>query len=430
MVARRHNQLTAPQVRSKTLEPGMYSDGSGLFMHVGVHGGRSWIFRFSLGGKVRDMGLGHVQDWPLADARELAAAARRLVSQGIDPIEERKQRIAAARPVEKIPTFREAAERYIADHSDSWKSAKHLKQWSSSLETYAYPVIGRLPVDMITVTHVEKILKPEWESKTVTLVRVRDRIERILSAAEARGWRSGANPARWKGGLEVLLSAPAVAAKMSRKARGNAEHEPALPWQQLPEFFVALRAYSGRNGRLTADAVEFGCLTASRPAMVLGATMQEFDLQARLWSIADREGVKKGTRHLVPLSDRAVEIVEARIAALDVVGPRTKLFAITAGAIRQGVLATLAYKDDEGRPITMHGTARSSFADWAAENGYGNDPQLIEYALAHKLPSGSTEAAYRRMTRVEERRTLMQKYALYCSGVATGADVIPIGRRA
>jgi hypothetical protein len=264
--------LTARQVATMTA-PGMHAAGGapGLYLQVTAGAGRSWVFRYQIAGKRRDMGLGPLDAVSLAEARHRAQEARKLVLGSNDPIESRRQeRAAAALDAAKTMTFRECADRYIAAHQPAWRNPKHAAQWGSTLESYAYPVIGALPVQAIDVGLVMRVLEPIWATKPETASRVRGRIESILDYAAARGWRQGENPARWRGHLDKLLPRAAKAKRAVRQATGREEHHAALPYDEIAAFVATLRRQPG----MAARALEFAILTAARTgeASVPGGT--------------------------------------------------------------------------------------------------------------------------------------------------------------
>jgi integrase len=423
-MARTVNRLSALAVSRET-RPGMYPDGAGLYLQVrpvqraGAEDQgrvtRSWIFRFTLGGRTRDMGLGSARDVSLAEARTKALEARKLKAAGIDPVavkasEAAKIRADAARQV----TFKEAAEAYVKAHQSGWRNAKHAAQWLNTLKAYAFPKIGSLPVQAIDSGHVVKVLEPIWDKKTETATRVRGRIERILDWAAARGYRQGENPARWRGHLQSLLAAPSKLQKV--------EHHPALPYAEIGAFYEKLRAETG----LAADALRLLILTATRTSEVIGARWPEFDLDAVTWTIP-AERIKAGREHRIPLTAPAVKLLRslARLrgddAKTDFVFPGRGKKHLSNGAI-------LALLDRMGRgDITAHGF-RSTFRDWAAEcTNFARE--VAEMALAHVIPD-KTEAAYRRGDLFEKRRRLMDAWAGYVSTPQRGTNAaVPIRRK-
>lgn len=404
------NALTPLAV--KNAKPGRHADGGGLHLLVKESGARSWVYRYMLKGKSRDIGLGAAagpDQVSLAAARDAAAALRLKVKAGVDPLQERQQMAAEALAAAQAAhlagiTFRAVAESYIAANEGSWRNAKHRQQWRNTLATYVYPVMGDLPVSQIATAHVLNILEPIWNAKPETASRVRGRIETVLDAAKARGYREGENPARWRGHIAQILPV------RSRLTRG---HHKAMPYEAIPAFVAALR---GRKAT-AALALEFAILTAARTSEVLGATWSEVDLDKAIWTIPAAR-MKAGKEHRIPLSPRAVEILEA-MKPLD----KGWLFPADKG----GKLSTMAMsmllrrmKQD----CTVHGF-RSGFRDWAAEcTGYAHE--ICEMALAHVI-GNKAEAAYRRGDLFEKRKRLMADWAAYCATEGTlGAKVTPI----
>jgi integrase len=408
-MARKAKSLDALTV-SRLKVPGLHAVGGidGLYLQVSASGSRSWILRYSIAGKRRDMGLGSFPEVSLAEAREQAQKARSKVREGTDPILERKRlKSALIAEYASSTTFAEAARSYIAAHESAWKNSKHAAQWTNTLETYAYPVIGDVWVKDVTVAHIMKILEPIWTTKNETAMRLRGRIESVLDAAKVRGQREGENPARWKGHLENLL------ANISRKAR--TKHHPALPYEQIPVFMSELRAMEG----VSARALEFLIFTVARSGEVRGAAPKELNMNKAEWVIpAERMKAKK--EHHVPLSSHAVALVEKQTTDKE----GTYLFPGRNGMLSDmsltAVLRRMGYKD-----LTVHGF-RSTFRDWAAERT--NYPrEVCEHALAHQLKD-KAEAAYQRGTLFEKRRNLMNDWAKYCDSPAVKGEVIPINK--
>jgi integrase len=292
-------RLTALKV-AKVKKPGMYADGAGLYLQVTGDGdskvAKSWIYRFTLRGRSREMGLGSLSLFGLAEARAKAAQCRRLTYEGIDPIESRRaQRAQAVLEAATSLTFQDCTEQYISAHRAGWRNAKHAAQWSATLKTYAEPVIGILPVQNIDTALVMKILEPLWSKKPETASRLRGRIEAVLDWAAVRGYRERENPARWRGHLDKLLPARAKVRKI--------KHHAALPYDELPAFMAVLRSQEG----IAARALEFLVLTAARTGEVIGA--QPAEIKDKVWTVtADR--MKGGKEHRVPLSTPALTIVE------------------------------------------------------------------------------------------------------------------------
>ena len=404
------NALTPMAV--KNAKPGRHADGAGLNLLVKEGGARSWVYRFMLRGKSGDMGLGPAAGTDavtLAEARDAAAALRVKVKAGVNPLEQRQREAAEAMAAAQAATvagitFKAVAEAYIAANEGNWRNAKHRYQWSATLATYVYPVIGDTPVAAISTAHVLSILEPIWKSKAETAGRIRGRIETVLDAAKARGYREGENPARWRGHIAQILPA------RSRLTRG---HHKAMPYGAIPELVGKLHDRQA----IAALALEFTILTAARTGETIGATWDEVDLDKALWTVPAMR-MKAGKEHRVPLSPRAVEIVKT----MQALGSGW-LFPATGG----GKLSNMAMNMLLRRmkvDVTVHGF-RSGFRDWAAEcTGYAHE--VAEMALAHAI-SNQVERAYRRGDLIEKRRRLMDDWAAYCSsGAAAATNVTPI----
>lgn len=398
-MARTLNRLADTQVKSKKLAPGLHHDGGGLYLQVTPGKSKSWFFRYKRNGKARDMGLGSLATVGLAEARQKAQDARELHAKGKDPIEE-KAAVAAQeaqqRAVEaaQAVTFRQAAEELIESNEAGWKNAKHRQQWRNTLETYAYPVLGNVAVAEVDTDLVLQVLRPIWTIKTETASRVRGRIERVLSAAKVNGYRSGDNPAVWRGHLAELLP------KRSKVQR--VRHHPALPWKQVPAFMARLRARDG----ITPRALEFTILTAVRTNETIGATFDEFDLPNKIWIIPPGR-MKADAEHRVPLCDRAVEIVKdmQRHALNEFVFPGMKRGRPLSG------MAMLMLLRDLHAGITTHGF-RSSFRDWAGETTR-HPSDVCEAALGH-IRERKVHGAYQRGDLFAKRRKLMNDWARFC----------------
>ena len=388
---------------------GMIGDGKGLWLRVAPGGSKSWIFRFMIAGRGREMGLGSVDDITLAEARELARECRKLCRQGTDPIEARRAQRAAARlETAQTMTFEECASAYVAAHQTGWKNEKHAKQWPQTLKAFVFPVLGSLPVQAVDVALVMRAVEPIWTQKPETAGRVRGRIEAVLDWATARGYRQGENPARWRGHLENLLP--------NKTKLRRVEHLAALPYTEIADFMTKLR----QRGGIYARALEFMILTAARTSEVREATWYEIDLAEKHWTIS-AERMKADREHRVPLSERAIEIL-GEMGAL-----RQGRFAFSgsrAGRPLSHMAMLRVLQGDMGRnDLTVHGF-RSSFRDWSAE--CTNFPrEVCEAALAHAVKS-KVEAAYRRGDLFEKRRQLMAAWARYCAAPAGGAKVVPL----
>lgn len=377
-------------------EPGYYGDGAGLWLQVSSTGTKSWIFRFQLAGKRREMGLGPIYTVDLAIARLRARECREMLLQGKDPIAERRaSRITERLRQSRQISFDQCSSSYIDAHRRSWKSAKHAAQWESTLAMYASPIIGELPVADVDTDLVVKVLAPIWGNRTETATRLRGRIENILDWATVSGYREGENPARWRGHLENLLANPNKIAPV--------KNHPALPWPRMPEFIRELRTREG----VSARATEFAILTACRSGEVRGARWEELDLVAKLWTIP-AERMKLGKEHRVPLSSSAIALLEALPRSSCNVFPGRDKGAELSDMSLTAVLRRMGRGD-----ITIHGF-RSTFRDWCAEApGNSFSREVCEHALAHSLPD-RVEAAYRRGDLVEKRVVLMQAWAEYC----------------
>jgi len=397
MAKRPTKRLDAPTIKAITA-PGRHADGEGLYLVVDESGAKRWVFLFRRDGKLKEMGLGSLSAVPLAKAREKARDAREAVADGVNPIEVRK----AARAV---PTFGTMADELIETLSSQWRNDKHIAGWKMTLTTHAAPIRDKR-VNEITTDDVLAVLKPLAVDRPETASRLRGRIERVLDAAKAKGFRSGENPARWRGHLDHLM------AKRQRLSRG---HHAALAFAELPAFMERLQ---GRDA-LAALALEFLILTAARTGEVIGARWSEIDLEAKVWTVP-AERMKAGRVHRVPLSERAVAILEkakeARRNAYVFPGPG-KDRSLSTNALR-ALLIRL------GVDVTAHGF-RSSFRDWAGE--VSTFPrEIAEAALAHTV-GDATERAYRRGDALEKRRRLMNAWAAFLArGGAKQANVTPI----
>ncbi|WP_324075209.1 MAG: integrase arm-type DNA-binding domain-containing protein [Erythrobacter sp.] len=397
-----HNALTVMTV--KNAKPGRHADGSGLHLLVKDTGARSWVYRFMLKGKSRDIGLGAAGPGgiSLADARDLATALRLKVKSGIDPLEERQRSEVEAKAAEQAAkvagiTFKAMAETHIAANKESWRNAKHKQQWENSLKTYAYPVIGDLPVAEVDTPHVLKVLEPIWREVPETASRLRGRIETVLDSAKARGYRQGENPARWRGHLAQILPA------RTKLSRG---HHKAMPYDAIPAFLKQLQ----ERKAVAALALEFVILTAARTGEVIAAEWCEIDLAKAVWTVP-AERMKAGKEHRVPLAPRAVAILEETKQ----LGGRYLFPGTQRSKLSSMAMAMLLRRMKQD--VTVHGF-RSAFRDWAAEcTGYSHE--VSEMALAHTI-SNAVERAYRRGDLFEKRRRLMDEWAAYC---ATGGAV-------
>jgi len=423
-MARQLNRLTALQV-TKLSKPGLYGDGGGLTLQITIAGVKSWLFRFMREGKAYGMGLGATHTIGLAEARQKALDARKLLADGLNPMLVKKQKLlAVALERAKMMTFDQCAASYIEAHKASWKNAKHIDQWTNTLATYASPVFGQQPVADVDTALVVKCLSPIWQTKTETASRLRGRIESVLGWATTSGFRTGENPARWKGHLENLL---ATIGKSSRT-----KNHPSLPWQRVGEFMLALKARPG----IAPKAVVFTVLTACRSGEVRGAQWSEFDFAERVWTIP-AERMKARREHQVPISDAALAVLMS-IRNMNLVSVDQASIPVDSGFVFAGTkmqeLSDMSltavirrmngdadkpiWVDANGDGITVHGF-RSSFRMWAAEmTAYPRE--VAEHALAHQLPD-AVERAYQRGTQFAKRQALMAEWGAVCSLNKTAA---------
>jgi integrase len=392
----------------KATKPGMLADGGGLYLRIGPTGGKSWVFRYRRAGRLHDVGLGPLHTVGLADARQKALEHRQARLNGIDPLEKRRaDRAGAALDAARAMSFAACAQQYIDSHKAGWRNARHAAQWPATLDAYVYPVFGSLSVQAIDVGLVLSAIEPIWTVKPETASRVRGRIESVLDWATARGYRTGENPARWRGHLENLLP------KKSKVRR--VEHYAALPYVEIANFMAGLRQEEG----VAARALEFAILTAARSGEVIGARWSEINVTERLWTVPG-ERMKSGREHRVPLSDAALTVIES-MAAL-----RQGVFVFPGAkagrpSSHSGML-TLLHRSG-GEELTVHGF-RSAFRDWCAEAT--NFPsEVAEMALAHAV-GDKVEAAYRRGDLFEKRRQLAAAWARYCDTPATEGRVVPL----
>jgi integrase len=413
---RQINRLTAAAVKSATKDT---CDGYGLWLQISRYDTKSWLFRYTMDGHADSMGLGPVNTTSLAKARERAQRARELLQDGINPrLARDEKRLQQKVEAAKAMSFRQCADAYIATHRASWKNSKHAAQWHSTFNDTkrgkrVYPaatrLINDLPVATIDTDLVVKVLKPIWTTTPESASRIRGRIETVLDWATASKFRHGDNPARWRGLLEILLPG------RTKASRG---HHDAVPYKEISAFMMTLRDKRG----VSARALEFTILTATRTSETIGAKWSEFDLQEKMWTIP-AERMKAAKEHRVPLSDRAMEVLSALPREGDFV------FLGTRSGKPLSNMAMLELVRGMRQGTTVHGF-RSSFRDWAAEQtSYPNE--LCEIALAHAV-SDKTEGAYRRGDMMEKRRRLMADWAAYCERptAAIGDNVTRIREKA
>ena len=414
-LVRQSNKLTPLEVKAVN-KPGLYGDGLGLYLQVSAFNTKAWVFRYTLDGRPRKMGLGALHTIGLAEVRKRAEEARKKLLDGIDPIGARDD-VRAARKAStakamadaaRVMTFKQCAEAYVKSHRDGWKNAKHAAQWEATFAetrrgslvfSAITAVINDLPVSEIDTALVLKVLEPIWREKTETATRVRSRIELVLSWAAAREYRRGDNPARWRGHLQTMLPAPGKIARV--------EHHRAVPYREIGSFMAELRARPG----VSARALEFTILTAARTSEAIEARWSEIDEVEQIWTVpADR--MKAGREHRVPLSERALAMLDGLPREGDFLFP---------GAKKDRPLSNMAMlelvRGMRGLGSTVHGF-RSTFRDWSAEQtSFPNE--MCEIALAHTV-SDKTEKAYRRGDMMERRRRLMSDWAAYCEDALGG----------
>ena len=412
--------------------PVRFGDGDGLYIQVAPGNTKSWLFRYTLRGRAREMGLGAAGEppdgVPLAKARVLAGEMRARLRGGVDPIANRQaERVALIRAEAEAAerTFRAAAIALVESKRAGWRNAKHAAQWLATLEAHAFPVIGDLPVASIGTDDVLRVLRQIWERTPETASRLRQRIEAVLDAARVKGWRTGENPARWKGHLAGELP---QARKVSR-----VRHRPALAWQEVGAFMAALSARDG----IAALAFRFVILTAARTGEVRGMRWREVDLNARLWAVpGDR--MKAGKLHRVPLSPGAISILtEVRPLMKrpdDLVFPSMRSNVAHSDMALSEVVRRMneggeegalpRWRDAEGRAVVPHGF-RSTFRDWAGETR-PEGREVVEAALAHTIRD-KAEAAYARSDLLEKRRILMNAWGQHCA--RQPAEVVTLAER-
>jgi integrase len=391
-------------------KPGYLGDGGGLYLQVTEAGSKSWIFRYSMVGKRREMGMGAYPAVSLGAARNLAQEARTVLAGGQDPIavrdaERARKRLEEARGV----TFDQAVEQFLADHVVTWKNEKHRQQWRNTLNTYVSPAMGRLSVGAIGTPEVSRVLDAIWHDKTETASRVRARIERILDWSKVREYRTGENPARWRGHLDKIYPA--------RNKVQKVKHHAAVPVDKMSAVYARLSESDGVAPR----AVRFTILTAVRAGETTGATWKEIDLNHGVWTIPASR-MKMDREHKVPLSREALailrEMAELKTDTLVFAGQRAR---------RPLSIASLAkaMKAAGGEAMTTHG-CRSTFKDWASERT-SFPSEVSEMALAHTI-GDKVEGAYRRGELIKKRAAMMQQWATFLMAPAS-IKVVPIGRR-
>jgi len=413
-MAKSIKRLTALQVK-RLKEKGWYPDGDGLYLQVSPTCTKSWVYRYEKKDKdqrkEKRCGLGAYPTVSLDDARNSANEYRKLRTKGIDPLEHKRQ-VELDKQLDKAKsiTFKECATAYIDSHKTGWKNAKHQAQWTNTLTTYAYPVMGKLSVQDIDTGLVMKVLEPIWHTKTETASRVRSRIENVLDWAKVRKYRTGENPALWRGHLDKLLP--------KRTKVQKVKHFAAMEYLILPDYFRELR----KVNTVAAKALAFTILTATRSNEAREAKWSEINLKSGVWVIPDTR-MKADREHRVPLSTEALTILEEmkdfRVNNDDRVFAGLKEKSISDAALLKQL------KQDHSK-LTVHGF-RSTFRDWCAEmTSYASG--LAESALAHTIKD-ATQAAYERGDKFEKRRKLMDAWATYCIEEHKTGDVIPMNKK-
>lgn len=380
-MARAVNRLTARQVQTIT-KPGRHADGGGLYLVVDKGGAKRWAMLVTIRGRRRELGLGSVQTFTLAEAREAAAEARRAIARGEDP----------KKPQEPPPSFSEAAKAIIAELAPGWTGRDTQTSWERSLLTYAED-IADIPVDLVTTDDVLRVVKPIWRTRPESGRKLRQRIETVLDGATVKGWRSGANPARLRGHLDHLLP----------KQPRTVAHRRAIHYDKAPAAMKKIGAHTAMSAR----ALEWTILTAAREGMTTGATWAE--IQGDVWAIpGDRMKGEDAPDFVVPLSAQALAVLETvKIGKPDpaaFIFPGAKKGRPMSDQTMDKLLATL------GIDATPHGF-RSTFSDWVADET-DHPREVREAALAHVVGS-NTERAYRRKDALAKRRRLMQDWADY-----------------
>jgi integrase len=405
-------KLTAIGVE-KQAKSGRFADGGGLYLLVKPDGRKTWVFRWrdKVSGKLRDKGLGPYgkHDVTLAEARKVAGECRRMVRNNQDPIEEARQNLLDAKlAYAKRLTFGDCVDRYVDTHKAGWKNPKHAAEWPSSLNRYAGKLLP-LPVADIDTNLVMQCIEPHWATKTETMTRVRQRIEAVLAWATVRKYRTGDNPAQWRNHLDKLLPAP-------NKLK-NVQHLAALPYTEAGSFMAKLR----EKDSLASKALELQILTATRPGEVVNATWDEFDFDAKVWTIP-KDRMKANKEHEIPLSPQAVKLIKSL--------PRVCDFIFPGPSLKKGITTAAGMKlIKELHPgITAHGF-RSTFREWSGDQT-AFPREVIEHALAHQLKDRA-EAAYYRKSQFPKRVKLMTSWAKFCDQLPVdSASVMPIRKGA
>lgn len=376
---------------STVTKAGRYADADGLYLVVNGKGGKSWVLRYQKNKKRRDFGLGSAKKITLANVRKLANEMRAQIEAGLDPIMERRK-------ADGIPTFREAAAKVYVENKDSWRNKQHIWQWMASLEKFAFPTLGDMPVNEIDIPAVRNVLVAIWLEKNATAIRVRQRINMILDWSVAKGYR------------EAPLAMTVINKSLPKLPRGHKKHHKDIPYNVMPQFMQRLR----QKKTISALALEAAILCATRSNEVRLAVWSEIDFANRLWTIPAQRMGKRNVEHVIPLSDSAIAVFEAakqyRIGGSDLIFQGQKMGKPLSDMTLIKILR------DMGLDETVHG-CRTSFKDWASEKT--NYPREVSEAALHHAIKNQSEAAYRRGTLLEKRRGLMSDWANHCDSKET-----------
>jgi len=393
--------------------PKLLGDSNGLYLQITPPGVRSWIFRYTINKRTRSMGIGPLRALTLESARKKARTLRVLLDQGIDPLAVRDQEIVVkkAQPNPDHLTFRKCAEAYLKAHEAGWKNQKSPAQWKNTLAQYAYPFIGNMQVSDIMVADVIKVIDPIWSRINETASRLRGRLEKILGWATVLGYRSGENPARWAGYLSEVFP--------KRAAVRTVKHHNALPYKEMPEFMLRLKA----DANMASLLLQFIILTATRTGEARGALWSEIDLIGKLWTIPANR-MKAAREHRIPLSKPSFDLLTQIKYLNDRVSHPSKFVfpGQKAGTCMSDGAAIELLKRMERTDVTPHGM-RSTMRDWAAECT-NFQREVAEASLAHKLRD-KVEAAYQRGDFLDKRRVFMTAWASYCVGETPLTETSP-----
>ncbi|THJ34502.1 DUF4102 domain-containing protein [Lampropedia aestuarii] len=403
-ISKARDRLTALAVKN-TKEPGMYHDGAGLYLQVAKGGSKTWILRYTLNKKTREMGLGSISDWSLAEARERARKFRQSLSDGIDPIEMRKETAAQVRIEQeeknrKSRTFEQCATEYFEVNQTQWKNVKHRAQWINTLASYAFPKLGRVPVSEISRDHIREVLLPIWKTKAETASRVLQRIRTVINHAAAMGYCTGLDSQQWE---QLKLALP------KNTVEREVTHHASCPHHEVASLVTKVQ--EGAASQVVKLAFEFIVLTACRSGEARGATWEEIDFRTNAW-IIPKERMKANRSHSIPLSEQALAILQKAKA----LSPEfdKKLTGLIFPSRKKAPLSDMTFTQvlrRMGVNYTMHGF-RASFRTWGAELGH-YEHDMLEVALSHVI-GDETVRAYQRSDMVERRRALMTHWSVYC----------------